>query len=90
MLRNTFSDFAGAFNRLIEAAQDRLPGNDGRRILFIVDGTDRLGSDDAEAFFQNDVYQLQQIRSLFVYCAPVHLTYEASLGQSFNHVFACR
>ena len=87
VLRNTFSDFAGAFNHLIEAAQDRLPGNDGRRILFIVDGTDRLGSDDAEAFFRNDVYQLQQIRSLFVYCAPVHLTYEASLGQSFNHVF---
>ena len=87
VLRNTFSDFAGAFNHLIEVAQDRLPGNDGRRILFIVDGTDRLGSDDADAFFRNDVYQLQQIRSLFVYCAPVHLTYEASLGQSFNHVF---
>lgn len=87
VLRNNFSDFASAFNHLIEAAQDQLPGNDGRRLLFIVDGTDRLGSDDAQAFFRNDVYQLQQIRSLFVYCAPVHLTYEGSLGQSFSHVF---
>ena len=86
VLRNTFTDFADAFNHFIEVAQARLRGNH-RRILFIVDGTDRLRSDDAEAFFRNDVYQLQQIRGLFVYCAPVHLTYEASLGQSFNHVF---
>ena len=86
VLRNFFSDFADAFNHLIEVAQDRLPGDD-RRILFVVDGTDRLGSDDADAFFRHDVHQLQLVRGLFVYCAPVHLTYEASLGQSFSYVF---
>lgn len=88
VLRNNFSDFAEAFNGLIEAAQDALRRNGAyRRILFVVDGTDRLQGDDANALFLSDVHQLQQVQGLFVYCAPVHLTYEAALGQNFDDVF---
>ena len=88
-LRNHFSDFADGFNHLITVTEDTLPGTGkGVRILFVIDGTDRLGGDDAQAFFEADVHQLQLVRSLFVYCAPVHLAYEgASVGQSFSSIF---
>lgn len=85
-LRNNFIDFVNAFNHLIEVAQCRLSGG-RRRIVFIVDGTDRLGSDNADAFFRSDLSQLRQIRGLFVYCAPLQLTYDVPLRQSFSRVF---
>ena len=83
-LQNYFSDFADAFNHLIEVAQSEL----GQPILFVVDGTDRLREKDADAFFKTDIYQLQQIRGIFIYCAPVHLTYQSNvLGSNFDEVF---
>ena len=88
-LQNYFTDFAEAFNHLIEAAEEAVREAGGnRRILFVVDGTDRLSGDDASAFFVSDVHQLKQVRGLFIYCAPIHLIYEVSgIGQSFDHVF---
>ena len=88
-LRNHFSDFADGFNHLITAAEDTIPGTgQGARILFVIDGTDRLGGDDAHAFFDADVHQLQQVRGVFVYCAPVHLAYEGSnVQQNFAAIF---
>ena len=88
-LQNYFTDFADAFSHLIEAAEEaiRTDGVD-RRILFVIDGTDRLSGDDAQAFFVSDVHQLQQVYGLFIYCAPIHLAYEGSnIGQSFNDIF---
>ena len=83
-LQNYFSDFADAFNHLIQVAQCEL----GQPILFVVDGTDRLREDDAHAFFTTDVHQLQQVRGLFIYCAPVHLTYQSNApGSNFDEVF---
>ena len=83
-LQNYFSDFANAFNCLIEVAQKEL----GQPILFVVDGTDRLREKDAHAFFTTDIYQLQQVRGLFIYCAPVHLTYQSNAASSnFDEVF---
>ena len=83
-LQNYFSDFADAFNHLIGVAQSKL----SQPILFVVDGTDRLREDDADAFFNTDIHQLQQIRGIFIYCAPVHLTYQSNvLGSNFNEVF---
>ena len=83
-LQNYFSDFADAFNHLIEVAQSKL----GQPILFVVDGTDRLRENDADAFFNTDIHQLQQIRGIFIYCAPVHLTYQSNvLGSNFDEVF---
>ena len=79
-VRNHFSDFAEAFNQLIRHAEERI-GDEGhgKRLLFIVDGTDRLGREDAERFFVSDIHQLQLIESIFVYCAPIDLLFENSL-----------
>ena len=88
-LQNYFSDFANAFNHLIETATEaaRAVGK-GVRILFVVDGTDLLRGEDARAFFESDVHQLRQVRGLFLYCAPIHLIYEgAGIGQNFDHAF---
>ena len=87
-LKNYFSDFADAFNHFIDAAENALRDrNKGGRILFIVDGTDRLSEEDADAFFIKDTHQVQQVRSLFVYCAPIHLMYGAAVVQQNFGVF---
>jgi len=84
-VRNHFSDFAGAFNQLIRHAEEQINNrNLGKKLLFIVDGTDRLRGDDAERFFVGDIHQLQLIESIFVYCAPITLLSEKSL-----HGFEC-
>ena len=83
-LRNSFTDFSEGFNQLITTAEAEI----GRRILFVIDGTDRLSGDDAQAFFVTDVHQLQQVRGVFVYCAPVHLAYEGNnIRQNFTKIF---
>lgn len=83
-LQNYFSDFAAAFNELVATAECELD----RRVLFVVDGTDRLRTDDAKAFFVTDVHQLQQVRGLFIYGAPIHLAYEeGEAAQNFDVVF---
>ena len=87
-LKNYFSGFADAFNHLIEAVEDALlDTGKGSRILFMVDGTDRLSEEDAHSFFITDVRQLQQVKGLFVYCAPIHLIYEAAIVRQSFHVF---
>ncbi len=88
-LQNYFTDFAGAFNHLIEAARDAVrDAKKGRRVLFVVDGTDLLRDADARALFELDVHQLQQVRGVFLYCAPIHLIYEnIPIRQNFDHIF---
>ena len=88
-LQNYFGEFSEAFNNLIKAAEDAIQtAGRGRRILFIIDGTDRLSGDDAHAFFVTDVYQLQQVQGLFIYCAPIHLTYETlTIRQNYTSIF---
>ena len=84
-LQNYFSDFAAAFNELVAVVESELD----RRLLFVVDGTDRLRDQDARAFFVSDVHQLQQVTGLFIYCAPIHLAYEegGQAAQNFDRVF---
>ncbi len=88
-LQNYFSEFAAAFNRFIEASASSIrEANQGHNILFIVDGTDRLRDEDARSFFLADVHQLQQVESLFIYCAPIHLVYESgATTHGFTNVF---
>ena len=84
VLQNYFADFADAFNRLVAIAEETL----GQRLLFVIDGTDRLHGEDAAAFFRTDVYQLQQVKGLFIYCAPIHLAYEGGrAAQDFDKLF---
>ena len=82
-LQNYFADFAAAFNQLVATAERELE----QRLLFVVDGTDRLHTEDAKALFVSDVNQLQQVKGLFIYCAPVHLAYEGEVAQNFDMVF---
>lgn len=88
-LQNHFSAFAEAFGHLICAAREAVrDARKGRGILFVVDGTDRLSSEDAEKFFIQNVHQLQQVQGLFIYCAPIQLAYRGSaIGQNYRPVF---
>lgn len=82
VIKNSYSVFASAFNLLIQGAEEALrKAGKGQRLLFVVDGTDRLSSADSENFFVKDVYQLQQVEGLFVYCAPIHLLGESNQVQ---------
>lgn len=87
VIKNTFSTFAEGFNQLILAVEEAIiQGRQGKRLLFVIDGTDRLESDDSERFFIQDVNQLQQIDGLFIYCAPIHLLAEGNqVQQAFSH-----
>ncbi len=90
VVRNNFTEFADSFNQLIRVAEDKIRVKGlGQRILFTVDGADRLESEDSRKFFIEDVHQLTQIRALFIYCAPIdllHLTNQltANFGQPFR------
>ncbi len=86
IVRNSFSEFAEAFNQLILHVEERLrAGGFGNKILFIVDGTDRLSSDEANDFFIRDIHQLKQIQSNFIYCTPIDiLTESGRIGQEFS------
>lgn len=88
VLKNSFSDFAAAFQGLVAAAESALSVSGGpKKLLFIIDGTDRLSSEDSHNFFVRDVRQLQLVQAHFIYCAPIQLIFEGNINQSFDHVF---
>ena len=89
VVRNNFTEFAEAFNQLILAGEEKIrAAGKGQRILFTVDGTDRLDQEDAPKFFVEDVHQLTQINGLFIYCAPIHLLHQDNcLTASFSQPF---
>ena len=84
VIKNSFSLFADAFNQLITAAEDAVAkAGKGKKILFVVDGTDRLSGEDSKAFFVDDVNQLTLINSNFIYCGPISLLHEGNQVQQF-------
>jgi len=87
IVENSFSDFADSFNLCIQAAEAAIEdAGKGKKLLFIVDGTDRLRGDDNQRFFIDDVYQLKQVDAYFIYCAPISLLYEGNrVQQDFRH-----
>ncbi len=83
VIKNSFSEFADVFNNLINAVEAEIEKNKkGRKILFIIDGTDRLSEEDSKRFFIHDSYQLQMIKSNFIYCAPISLLYSGTQVQN--------
>jgi len=77
IITNSFSQFAQSFNQCLLGAEEAIRrAGKGQRILFIVDGTDRLRGEDGEQFFIKDVHQLIQISGHFIYCSPVYLLNE--------------
>ena len=80
-IRNRFSDLALAFNVLIRAAESTLQAaGQAKRIVFVLDGTDKLSGEDTRQFFVFDAEQLLTIEALVVYTAPLHMKYEGTLA----------
>lgn len=52
--------------------------------LFIIDGTDKLRSQDTRRFFVEDAEQLLAIQALVVYVAPLYLKYEGRLTHKLD------
>ena len=78
-VRNNFTQFAQAFNPFLGAAEHALSAvGKGQRVLFLVDGTDKLSSDDCRQFFVADASQLLEIDALLVYTAPLSMKYEGA------------
>ncbi|BBL74591.1 ATP-binding protein [Methylomagnum ishizawai] len=76
VVKNSYRDFSQAFNDLLVAARGALGRRGlGDRLLFLVDGTDRLSREDSKAFFIDNIHQLQQIQADFIYCAPIALVF---------------
>lgn len=81
VIRNTFGDLAAAFNRLLREAEATLTSaNKALRVLFLIDGTDKLRGEDTRRFFVDDVEQMLAITVLAVYTAPINLKYESHLA----------
>lgn len=88
-VRNSFNDFAKGFNQLVSAAEEELKRQGlARKILFAIDGTDRLDSEDTNRFFIEDVHQLKQVEGNFIYTARINLLYDTiDVKQLYNDVF---
>jgi len=81
-IRNDFSALAQAFNTLICRAEAHLAreARAERRLLFLIDGTDKMRGEDTQQFFVQDAEQLLAIKTLVIYTAPLHLKYDGRLG----------
>jgi len=80
-IRNRFTTLAAAFNGLIREAERALQErNVAERIVFLLDGTDKMRGEDTQQFFVYDAEQLLAIETLAIYTAPLHLKYDGRLG----------
>ena len=80
-VRNTFTALAGAFNHLIRGAEAALQrAGRAERIVFLLDGTDKMRGEDTQRFFVFDAEQLLAIQAFVIYTAPLHLKYAGTLA----------
>ena len=81
VIRNGFTTLAVAFSNLIRTAESELVRvGRAERVLFLVDGTDKMRGEDTQQFFVQDAEQLLAIQTLAIYTAPLHLKYDGRLG----------
>lgn len=86
-IRNSFGQLASAFNDFLRVAEQALNEKRGvQRVLFILDGTDKLRDEDSRRLFELDIAQMQQVNTLALYTAPLHLAYEGNIGSRLDHV----
>lgn len=79
VIRNTFGQFAQAFNDFLRMAEAALKARGkGERVLFIIDNSDKLSADDTRRFFIDDAERLQSIEALMLYTAPLSLKYDGT------------
>lgn len=80
VIRNSFGEFAIAFNALLRDAEQLLDEKGiAKRVLFVIDGTDKLRGEDTRDFFVHDAEQLLAVEGLVIYTAPLSLKYESNL-----------
>lgn len=80
-IRNRFTTLAAAFNNLIRTVEGHLKAaGRAERVLFMIDGTDKMRGEDTQLFFVQDAEQLLAIETLALYTAPLHLKYDGRLG----------
>jgi hypothetical protein len=80
-IRNRFTTLAAAFNGLVRAVEAELKAQGlAERVLFLIDGTDKMRGEDTLQFFVYDAEQLLAIEALAIYTAPLHLKYDGRLG----------
>lgn len=80
-IRNGFTTLAIAFSNLIRTAEAQLAlSGRAERVLFLIDGTDKMRGEDTQQFFVQDAEQLLAIQTLAIYSAPLHLKYDGRLG----------
>ncbi|MBM5818143.1 MAG: ATP-binding protein [Cyanobacteria bacterium K_Offshore_surface_m2_239] len=79
-IRNDFTTLAAAFNGLLRQLE-LLLSRDQRaaRLLFLIDGTDKMRGEDTHKFFVQDAEQLLAIQALVIYTAPLDLKYDGRL-----------
>lgn len=86
-IRDGFLQLLVHFNALIVHANALLAHQHRGPLLFIMDGTDKLSKDDAQAFFHADVNQLGQIMTNLIVCAPISVLLESGVtAQRFTKV----
>ena len=86
-VRNGFTFFAIAFNALLTHVEMRLRERGvAKRVLFVVDGTDKLTDEDNKRFFIVEASQLLAIEGLVIYTAPLHMRFQGSVVQTLEHV----
>ncbi|HSI51541.1 MAG TPA: hypothetical protein VLA61_25005 [Ideonella sp.] len=86
-VRDGFLQLSLHFNALIAHANGLLSHQGHGPLLFIIDGTDKLSKEDADAFFHADVNQLSQIQTNLIVCAPISVLLEVSVtAQRFTRV----
>lgn len=84
-IRNSFGEFADAFNRLLRTAEHVLAEQAiAKRILFVIDGIDKLPGEDTRNFFVHDAEQLLAVAALVIYPAPLSLVYESNLSDKLD------
>lgn len=80
-IRNRFTTLAQAFGGFIQSVEAALTqAQRAERVLFLIDGTDKMRGEDTQRFFVEDAEQLLAIQTLAIYTAPLHLKYDGKLG----------
>ena len=81
VIRNSFTQFADAFNEVLSGVEaDLVRRGRAKRVLFIVESTDKLRSDDTRNLFLYDAEQLLAIHANAIFTAPLSLKYEGNVG----------
>lgn len=87
VVRNTYTQFAAIFNQLLADAEAALHANGlGRKVLFVVDGTDRLSLEDTTKLFVYDAEQLNAIRAHVIYTASIDHKYDGRIAGKFDEI----